>query len=220
VASSATKLEQLRKFGALRRASPAPDGCRSLDHFHEGYYECDFVSPWTLSAQNVDAKLAIVLQDWCGSKYLEKPVRPQVRILGHDPKLPTNKNLKLMLSEAGLRLEDTFGTNAFPWIKQGAMSASLEGGALNWAFGNLVLPQIEIVRPKVVVMLGKTVHKAACQTFGVPPEKTLLEAIENPFQVDGIQYFTVAHTGSKIRIHRGWIQSIGDWRRIRMALGD
>ncbi|GIL00989.1 MAG: hypothetical protein BroJett030_08880 [Alphaproteobacteria bacterium] len=29
-----------------------PEGCRALGDFHYGYYECDFVSPWTISAQN------------------------------------------------------------------------------------------------------------------------------------------------------------------------
>ena len=202
----------------MRRASNVPDGCFALGHFHAGYYECDFVSPWTISAQNVEANLFIVLQDWCGSKYLARPVRPEVQEHGYDDKLPTNRNLLSLLAETELKFCQIFGTNAFPWIKTGDLNAKLVQNHLDQAFLDFVVPQIRVVGPKIVVLFGLMVHEAACRAFDLCPEKNLSEAIDNPFHFDGVLYFTVAHTGRWIHKNRGWEQSLNDWRRIKVAL--
>lgn len=212
------KLAELEGLGAKRRDSPVPTGCFALRDFHNGYYECEFVSPWTISARNTEAELALVLQDWCGSDYLARPVRPLVKELGHDPDLPTNRNLKHFLSVIGLELKDVFGTNAFPWIKAGKMNGGVERNALCWAFRELVIPQILTVKPKVAVLFGKTVNDAACDTFKIPRKGSLAEAIGTPIDFGGITYATVAHTGSKIHLHRGWDNSAADWRHIGSML--
>lgn len=208
------KLAELKRLGALRRASVVPEGCFALADFHDGYYETEFVSPWTKSACNVDAQVALVLQDWCGSDYLAGPVKPTVRALGHDPNLPTNRNLTALLAEAGLSLEQVFGTNAFPWIKHGRMNAKLESSALASAVERFVLPQLIAVRTSVAVLFGKMVREAVGRVLNEPPPRSLLEAIEVPFTAEGVTFVTVAHTGSKIHLHRGWDGSVKDWQKI------
>lgn len=212
--SPAEKLAEIKRLGALRRASVVPEGCYPLAYFHDGYYETEFVSPWTNSACNVEPEIAIVLQDWCGRKYLEGSVKPIVRELGYDPNLPTNSNLKKLLAGAGFSLEEVFGTNAFPWIKSGPMDSKLEPKWLSEAIRQFAIPQLKIVGPKVAVLFGKTVRNAVGAAFGVSKAKSLLEAIENPFSADGMTFVTVAHTGWKIHRHRGWDNSVNDWRRI------
>jgi restriction system protein len=71
------------------------EGFRCLRDYHNGLYECNYVSPFTRSANNVNAKVMLVLQDWASDKYLRDCLPdPELIEMGHDPKLPTNKNLK------------------------------------------------------------------------------------------------------------------------------
>jgi hypothetical protein len=62
------KLLQLAKRRQKDRLLPH----RCLADFHNGYYECFHVSPWTVSACNVDADLMLIGQDWASSKLLER----------------------------------------------------------------------------------------------------------------------------------------------------
>lgn len=208
------KLIALQKLGDKRRAFSAPEGCLALADFHGGYYECEFVSPWTLSARNVDAQLAIVLQDWCGSDYLAQPIRPQLKELGHDPALATNINLKRLLAVIGLNLDDVFGTNAFPFVKRGKMSSKVEGLNLDRTFSEFVLPQIEIVGPTLVVLFGKAVYNSACRVLGAKSASNLAMAIASPIHFRDVTYVASVHPGSKIGIHRGWQDAFEDWRVI------
>ena len=105
---------------ARRRRNNVFPGYMGIGEFHSGVYECDFVSPYSKSAQNLDADIMLVLQDWCSDEFLRKPVNPEVVELGHDPQLDTNRNLKsLLVTHFGIGLEETYATNLFPFIKPG-----------------------------------------------------------------------------------------------------
>ena len=62
---------------ARQRRENVPCGYHGIGEFHCGAYECDFVTPYTKSAQNLDADVMLVLQDWCSVDYLE--------CIDHDP---------------------------------------------------------------------------------------------------------------------------------------
>ena len=47
----------------LRQATQWP-GYKCIGDYHAGAYECDFVSPYTKKAGNVDAEIMVMLQDW------------------------------------------------------------------------------------------------------------------------------------------------------------
>jgi hypothetical protein len=51
------KREKLLQLAKKRMADRLPPHY-SLGEFHDGYYECDYVSP------NVDAELMLIGQDW------------------------------------------------------------------------------------------------------------------------------------------------------------
>ena len=67
---------------ARHRRDNVFQGYRGISDYHSGAYECDFVSPYTKSAQNLDADIMLVLQDWCSDEFLRKPVDPDVVKLG------------------------------------------------------------------------------------------------------------------------------------------
>lgn len=80
---------------------------------------------------------------------------------GHDPDRKTNVRLRdLLRRHLGLQLEDTYGTNLFPFIKTGDISASIPAADLRRAAREFVMPQVEIVNPRLVVALGSGTSKA------------------------------------------------------------
>ena len=87
---------------------------------------------------------------------MTKGFKEDVERYGHDPGLRTNVKLKSLLHRyLGLRLENTYGTNLFPFIKQGHISARIPASDLARAAREFALPQIEIVNPRVVLALGR-----------------------------------------------------------------
>ena len=57
------KNARLLALARLRQATRWP-GYKSIADYHHGVYECDFVSPYTKTAGNVDAEVMVLLQDW------------------------------------------------------------------------------------------------------------------------------------------------------------
>ena len=56
------KHERLRALAAKRRADRWP-GYRCIGDCHDGAYDCEYVSPYTKSAGNVDSPILVLLQD-------------------------------------------------------------------------------------------------------------------------------------------------------------
>ena len=136
------KHARLLKLVRLRQENPWP-GYRCIGDYHGGVYECDFVSPYTRSAGNVDAELMILLQDWSCDEALRGPILPERLSLGHDPGRTTNKRLKdLLQRHFGLKLKDVYATNVFPFVKLGTMSASISMRDLVRAAREFALPCI------------------------------------------------------------------------------
>ena len=84
---------------AKKRRAARWEGYKNLCDYLEGIYDCDFVSPWTKSAGNVDAEVMVFLQDWTsdGSDSLKKPVQELID-LGYRPGKPTNDRLIELLA--------------------------------------------------------------------------------------------------------------------------
>jgi restriction system protein len=116
--------------------------------------------------------------------------------VGHDPNRNTNKKLIRLLKEHfGVELEDTYATNLFPFIKAGNISTKIPLRDLRRAAEEFALPQIKIVRPKLVVCLGLDTFKALCLASGRKPPGTLASAIQSPFSIGGSMIWCQAHQG-------------------------
>ena len=133
------------------------------------------------------------------------------RALGQFPFLPTNRNLKALLgSHMGVSFSDTYATNAFAFVRSGKMDAHIPFPDLVRSAAAYALPQIAIVRPKMVLCLGSASFNAVRRAiidersgvFGKRDRKWMPLAsawcIEDPFHTEhfGIPVFGVAHPGA------------------------
>ncbi len=212
-----SKRERLAELARHRRDN-FPPGYRGIGEYHSGAYECDFVSPYTKSARNLNADIMLVLQDWCGDEFLQKPLNSDLVKLGHDPQLRTNKNLKSLLStHFGIGLEQTYATNLFPFIKPGEMNADVPCEDLKKAAKTYTVPEIEIVEPRLIVCLGWAVYKAIRKSSGFPPAGNLEMAVASPFPIGDAEVWAQSHPGplGRANRNRGRVDRVAeDWRRM------
>ena len=207
---------------AHKRQQAKWDGFHQLAEYHNGIYECDFVSPYTKSAGNVDADIFILLQDWCSHEKLSGQICADSRDLGHTRSVPTNQNLKRLLQQhLGLKLDETYGTNLFPFIKKGDMSSSLPLKAMIRAAEEFALPQIEIVAPKIVICLGLNTFRALRIATGLGNVKNFEDAFNQPFEHHGSRIWLQAHTGRLGQNNRnaGGVNRVDqDWQIMAQSL--
>lgn len=189
-------------------------------------FECDFVSPYSKGAHNLDADVMILLQDWSSDEALSRSKGPSEH--GRDPGLPTNRNLDNLLGAVlGLQLSDTYATNLFPYIKPGGLSSRIPFEDLVYAAKKFALPQVRIVAPKLVVCLGKNTFNAIRVAADEPRCRDMSEAIDSPFEADlgsgrRAAVWAQAHPGvlgqnNRNRSHPG--RTLEDWQRMSHATG-
>jgi restriction system protein len=202
---------------AQKRKTTSWIGYGQIGDYHDGAYECDFVSPITKSAGNVDAEIFILLQDWSSDEPLLRPLNPDDVRYGLTPTWPTNKKLiELLRYHFGLMLKDVYATNLFPFIKRGDASSSIPMRDLVQAAQEFALPQIRIVRPKLVVCLGFDTFNAIRRACGHKPAQLSEEAIASPFTHDKSRIWCQAHTGARGQNNRGRERVEEDWRKMKM----
>lgn len=208
------KKAELLALAKLRQAARW-DGYHCIGDYHGGAYECDFVSPYSKVAHNVDAEVFIVLQDWLGHDKLSGPLLPDAATLGYLPELPTNRVLHSLVSETfGRSIEQTYATNLFPFIKPGNLSSRIPVRLMVQAATQFAIPQIMVVQPKVVVCLGLVVCNALRCASGFRRIATIDAAIEEPFQIGDSVVWCQAHTGTlgqKNRNRLDRFQTREDW---------
>lgn len=131
----------------------------------------DYPSPWSVMANNVDADVMSVGQDWCSLAYINAldPTRCSILTrLGHDPELPTNQRLRRLFRLAFHKeIEQSFCTNAFVFLKKGGISASIPPREIDRSVARYLLPQIEIVGPRLVICLGQQTLHAVKRSLGI-----------------------------------------------------
>ncbi|MFT4090974.1 MAG: hypothetical protein QM645_09595 [Asticcacaulis sp.] len=205
------KESQLKQLGLKRRQTQWPNYA-NIGDFHDGAYDCEWVSPWTKSASNIDAKFMLIAQDWAGADYLSAPLRADVARLGYDPYLETNINLqRLLKTYLNVAFEECFATNLFPFIKQGSMNKAIPACDYRLAARDYLFPQIQILQPKVLICLGLPAYRFTSELFGVKPEARIGDAIAHPLQIGKMQVFAVTHTGRLGTNNRGRDQVERDW---------
>ncbi|WP_444956953.1 hypothetical protein [Microbulbifer sp. ZKSA002] len=198
---------------AKERQQVKKEGYKNIGDFHNGIYDCDYVSPYTKSANNIDASVMVLLQDWLGVDKLSGPIIQDAVDLGHIPSLPTNKRLKdLLQRHFGLSLSDIYATNVFPLIKYGNLSADVPAKDMVWVAQKFAVPQIEVVAPTIVICLGLKTFNAIRKAVGLKSCKNLAEALQSSFDIAGIRVCCQAHTGALGQNSRGRDRVEKDWQ--------
>jgi hypothetical protein len=205
------------KLLAQKRQGTRWKGYRCIGDYHGGAYECDFVSPFTKSAGNVDSPLMVILQDWSSDDAICGGFDPDSRDYGHSTGLPTNVKLKELLGEHfGVGLERIYATNLFPFIKMGEMGRAIPRKDLVRAAEEFTAPEIRIVNPKLVICLGLATFNAIREVAGLDPVHRVASAITAPFSLGTSVVWCQAHTGGRGQAmrNRGRKRVSGDWKRM------
>jgi hypothetical protein len=117
------KRQSLLRLSRARQRT-ALHGYGNVADYHGGAYECDWVSPYTKGACNVDADVFVLLQDWASEDLLDGPFDYELHTEGHMANVPTNRNLKRLLNDTfSCDLKNVFATNLFPFIKRESASS-------------------------------------------------------------------------------------------------
>ncbi len=216
-----SKETQLRVL-ARKRKRARWEGFKQVADYH-AEYDSDYVSPFTKSAHNVESKILVMLQDWSSHNELSKPLCEDVQRYGYNPRLPTNKNLILLLRRHfQLELGEIYATNLFPFIKPDKLSGKIPNDALVRAAKEYALEQVHIVQPALVICLGKATSNALRQACGLPIAKDVNTAIATQFEHDGALFWTQAHPGHYGQVGRNRVdpgQVYKDWQQMRSAFG-
>ena len=165
----------------------------------------------------------VLLQDWSSDQRLRKPKDSESIKLGHGLKVPTNIKLKRLLKDTfGLELQDTYSTNLFPFIKQGGLSTTIPQKDLIRAASEFAIPQINIIKPRLVVCLGKKTFNALRSAHGLRSVAKMNDAITSPFDINQSKIWCQAHTGSWGQSNRNKgnpDRTFKDWTKMRDDMG-
>jgi restriction system protein len=219
------KVDQLRQLVQRRRmpeegttAVGYSRNYKKLGDFHDGAYdEDDYVVPWAKSAFNLDAEIMLVAQDWASEDFLSGDLDLEQQRLGHAAHLPSNRNLfQLLGRQLDLTFADTYATDTFVFVKPGSMTTRIVGRDLALSATNYTLPQIRIIRPKIVVCVGSAAYNALRRTLGLG-YATIRDAFDQPpFVYEDTTVVGVTHTGGSSTAFAGGFDVLqAQWARVQ-----
>jgi hypothetical protein len=218
------KKEELAELVELRR-SETHASYISLSAYDGGFYDLDFVVPWTAGAKNLEASLMIVGQDWISEEFLKKNSQPEKRAarreFGQDAMLPTNINLKRLLkAHFGALFSDTYATDISVFIKPGDMDGDVPMKDLRYFAKKYTLPQIKIVEPRMVLCLGSRAFNAIWRAIDEPQMKLSDACLPTAHTVvEGAEIYGVPHTGSWGSVNAGGDVGVAErWNNLALHL--
>lgn len=143
------------------------------------------------TGSNVDAKVAIVMQDFSSADLLtEIAADPEMReyaiATGRKKGMQSNKNLDTILESMGMTTADVYMTNAMLFIKQGSVSAPVKAVDVAYSVDNYVSEELEIVDPEVVLCLGGAAFDSLRKHYGV-------KGGTDSFEANGRRYVKLPH---------------------------
>lgn len=186
------KVKELLELAKLRKSS-CYAGYKPIHYYLDGFYECDYVSPYSKSAQNVNADVFVILQDWSSDDNMNRKCE-ETNKRGYTPWVKTNVTLKKLLKEhLDLNLKDTYTTNLFPFIKMGGMSANIPIRDMRKAAREFTLPMIKIVEPKIAIALGRKTFNSLFDSCENKQEST-----RNSFKYLNTKIFHQPHPAARI----------------------
>lgn len=203
------KEQDLLKLALLRQQTKY-DGYNSIADYENGYYECNYVSPYSKSAHNVNSDVLVVLQDWSSDENMRGECHETNR-LGYTPNVGTNiKLISLLKTHLNLNLNDIYATNLFPFIKMGGMSAYISIKDMRRAAKDFTLPMIDIIRPKIVIALGAKTYSALWDCC-----VNRKETIQSSFVYGESKVFHQPHPAARISNHK----KEKSWSDMKIYLG-
>jgi uracil-DNA glycosylase len=218
------KRKECRQCGDVVNPSECADG-KFDQHGHIG--------PWSDWQGNLDAEIMVVGQEWGGE---ENFARQKGKDIDSDA---TNSNL-VRLMEKGLRRDlhvpsahqgtqsvgNFFFTNAALCLRKGAATSSkkTKNDISEESFANcgrtLLRPQIELIQPRVALVLGQSAWNGLMQAFGLSFPDTHKDSFAaGPVDLNGVTMAVpLFHCGSKAHLNRPISVQEFDWNGVREKL--
>jgi len=190
------------------------------------------IGPWTNWQGNLDAELMIVGQEWDGYlNYIDQEGKDQ-------DTSPTNTRLKELLSSIGVNIclpsqsrdravnsqGSLFFTNAALCLRDGRASENNNQSktppvrCFRNCATSFLFPQIELVRPRLVITLGLIPYRSVLYAYGIKPKRSLSEAVSSAASIplnERTALIPVYHPGAwSRRRNRTLDQQVEDWKRI------
>jgi hypothetical protein len=213
ISNCENKKRQMRELVHRRRNGWLPDGCYKLGDavLNGGYWdEDDFVVPWSKSACNYRAKIMLIAQDWDSFKNLAAPLttkHARIKLVGRNESLLTNTRIdRLLHQHFGLKWQDTFATDVFPFVKPGNMRGDLKWDDFVRCAREFALPQIDIIKPLLIICLGRsTTFRAIAEVAKDGAVAAVGDNPLGPVRYNGTEIYGVTHTGGR---GNGWLKRI------------
>jgi len=188
----------LKELATLRQSKTYPN-YHSISEYANGAYECDYVSPYSKSAHNVDCDVFIILQDWSSDSSLKGSVSQEIVDRGFTlKKVRTNTNLiNLLKSQLKLELKETYTTNLFPYIKKGNISSYIPNKDMDRAASEFTLPMLNIIEPQIAIALGMKTYNALRRCCSLKNVSCMQEAVDSPFLYNKTKIYFQTHPSQR-----------------------
>lgn len=201
-----SKINELRQLVTKRRqrkSGSIEDGYKlnykKLGDFHDGIYDFDdHVVPYSKSAFNLDSEIMFIAQDWASEDFMNKGIDLEQAQYGHDKKLPFNRLFFRILDEIfGIKFSDTYSTDAFVFIKPGKMDTSISANDMGRSSFQYALPQIDIIKPKLVICMGGSAYNGVRRALGMSSVK-VKDALGEMFDYGNSKIMIGTHLGANV----------------------
>lgn len=218
------KEENYKRLVEKRKNYKFPEGLKNPSEVENGIYDKEtHIGPWCRWQSNLDADIMLIGQDWGTVKYY-------IETKGeHKDNTPTNTSLRILFNEIGIDIgtpskpnnkAPCFFTNVILGLKEGEeMAGNIK---YSWVKENAIeflKPNIEIIRPKIIITLGKRAYDAIAYIYKLKHESMKKLVTENPVKLNnGILIFAMYHCGGLGLANRNIELQKKDWKLIKKYL--
>jgi restriction system protein len=220
MAGESNKRASLHELAIKRQQAtwPRQEGFKNLDDYMGGRFECNHVSPYTRAAGNVDSDILVFLQDWTSDAPKSERELAAMDQFGRTPWRPTNKKLDSLIETHFDRdISQIYATNLFPFIKSGGMSDGVYRRHLERAAREFAKPHIAILRPTLVIVLGRAASQAFAHACSWDDGDTPFGSDATSFYVDGATVWGQPHPAARIatdKMDASW-KRMAEWYKTR-----
>lgn len=219
-----SKIIKYNRLVAKRKECSLCQNLRNPASIEDGKWDSDQIGPWSLWQANLNAEIVVVGQDWGDISYFTK-YRGRDQPSGN----PTNENLQKLLMKIGIEIRKprdqqdhvVFFTNLILCLKTGGLQGRVEDYWFNNCSRTFFIPLIEIIRPKVIIALGKKVSESILQLYGISYSKSAAfhkMLAQSPYRLtNSTSFFPLYHCGAGgVNRNRSMTEQDQDWSKVNL----
>jgi len=215
-----SKTDDYTKLVLARKSCNVCSGLTNPARCAKGAFDSSEIGPWTRWQGNLNANLMVVAQDWGDVAAFQKQdgidwdnsetnrvLRDLLAAIGFNIDLPSSSTGRGLL----------FFTNAILCLKRGGAQAAVKTQWFRNCGAQFLKPQIEIVKPRVVICLGQRAYDAVLRAYSRKPLpfREAVDGHQPTILPNNVAAFAVYHCGRRIRnMYRTMDEQKRDWQLI------